>query len=289
MPLGDPADPTSMNAQIAACAGNDPCAASWQEAYAYHADQMYNLAVFQALQGVVFAGLQYASQDRTADLQYDIANRQMLIAEEEYQRYKDNYVECEDALAAEICAMECEVVDYETRADRAMRDVRRQYGIARSKLERARMRYCAHDMLADICDMDKEEALAVVLARDIAYRYAETYRDILDERRWTRRVAILQHGRNIMTGQSQMYDSGAGAASVALQARGDALGNLLGSLSGTIGGIANARVGRRLVNYQIENSYQATQPYSMGNTPVYSQSGHVFQSGPGPHAARLGV
>lgn len=273
-----------------ACQSNDPCAASWQAAYAYQADQMYQLAVFQALQGVVFAGLQYASQDRTADLQYDIADRQMRIAEEEYARYKALYIPCEDALAAEICAMECEVVDYDIRADRAERDVRRQYSMARSKLERARMRYCAHDLLANICDMEKEEALAVVMVRDIAYRYAETYRDILDERRWQRRVLIMQHGRNIMTGQSNMYDVGAQGASAALQARGDAMQGLLGGISGAIGGIANARAGNRLVHYQgVQQT--SNNPYSINNTPVpqssYQSGVTPFQSGISPHTTRF--
>jgi hypothetical protein len=210
----------------------------------------------------------------------------MRIAEEEYARYKTLYIPCEDALAAEICAMECEEVDYEIRADRAERDVRRQYSMARSKLERARMRYCAHDMLADICDMEKEEALAVVMVRDIAYRYAETYRDILDERRWTRRVTILQHGRNIMTGQSSMYDVGAQGASAALQARGDAMQTLLGQVHGAIGGIANARSGNRKVHYQINQMQQQNNPYTMNSTPVPQYSN--YQSGIQPHQGVAG-
>jgi hypothetical protein len=248
---------------------------------------MYQLAIFQALQGVVFAGLQYASQDRTADLQYDIADRQMRIAEEEYARYKAIYVECENALAAEICAMECEEVDYEIRADRAERDVRRQYSMARSKLERARMRYCAHDMLADICDMEKEEALAVVMVRDIAYRYAETYRDILDERRWARRVLIMNHGRNVMTGQSSTYDVGAQGASAALQTRADAMQTLLGQVQGAVGTIANARSGNRKVHYQINQMQQQNNPYTMNSTPVPQYSGY-YQSGIQPHQGVAG-
>ena len=279
---GEPADPTQVDNAIAACAANDPCAAAWQAAYKFHADQMYGLAVFQALQGVVFAGLQYASQDRTSDLQYDIANRQMVIAEEEYQRYKDKYVECEDALAAEICAITCVEVDYDTRADRAERDVRKQFTIARSKVERLRMRYCAHDMLMDICDMEKEEALAVVIARDIAYRYSETYRDLLDERRWQRRVTILNHGRNIMSGQSSDYSQGAGMATAVLSQKQENLDNLLGTISGAIGGIANARVGRNLVNYTTNN------PYAINNTPVPQSGVAPVQSGFAPLQSGIG-
>lgn len=74
--------------EISACGGNDPCAAGWQAAYVWHSDQLYKLAVYQALQQVAFGALEFASNDRTADLQYDIADRQMSIAEEEYARYK---------------------------------------------------------------------------------------------------------------------------------------------------------------------------------------------------------
>jgi hypothetical protein len=232
---------------------------------------MYALSVFQAIQSVAFGALEFASADRTADKQYDIANRQMIIAEEEYARYKSIYVECEDALAAEICAMECAEADYDTRADRATRDVRRQFSMARATVQRARLRYCAADMFTDLCDMSKAEALAVVQARDIAYRYAETYRDILDQRRWERRLAILQHGRNIMTGQSSVYDSGSGGAINALTARQEARSNALGTLSGAIGSVINAGYARNM------SRYQQQQPMASVSRPIGASS--MRQSG----------
>jgi hypothetical protein len=268
------ADRTQVDDAISSCKSNDACSAAWQAAYAYAADQAYELAIFDSLQKVVFGGLQYSSADRTADLQYDIADRQMSIAEEEYARYKNNYVACEDALAAEICAMECVEVDYTIRADRAERDVRKKFSIARVKMESVRNRYCAHDMFTDLCDMGKEEALALVMARDIAYRYAETYRDLLDERRWARRVVILNHGRNIMSGQSSAYDSGAGTASAALQAKQDAYRDLTGALSGAFSTFTSARTGYNLANNRQQQT--ARQTYS---TPSTYQSGVSMQSG----------
>ena len=269
-----------LDGYIADCASNDPCAASWQAAYVWHADQMYRLAIYQALQAVAFGLLEFASADRTADLQYDIADRQMQIAEEEYARYKENYVECEDALAAEICAMECAEADYETRADRATRDVRKQFAIARANMQRNRMRYCAADMFHDLCSMEKAEALAVVQARDIAYRYAETYRDILDQRRWERRVTILQHGRNIMTGQSSIYDSGAGGAMAALTAAHNARANLLGTMSGAFGAVLNAGAARRIANYQVPGTFNSISTHGASTArPFMTQSGIMNQSG----------
>lgn len=234
-------DESDLESGISACAGDNPCEAGWQTAYAYAADQAYKLAIYQALQGVVFGAAQFSSADRTADLQYDISNRQMAIAEEEYARYKNTYVDCEDALASEICNMTCPEIDYDFRADRALRDVRKQYGEARKKLARTRNRYCMADMVKSFCDIEKAEALAVVQARDIAYRYDEKRHDFLNQRHWERRVVVLQHGRNIMSGQSSIYNSGATGAQQALGAGQDARDNLLGTISGAIGGILNAR------------------------------------------------
>lgn len=276
-------DEAQLDQAIGACNTDNPCEAAWQTAYAYAADQAYDLAVFQALQGIVFAGLQYASADRNADLAYDIANRQMVIAEEEYDRYKEVYVECEDALAAEICAMECPEPDYDTRADRALRDVRKQFTIARKQLERNRRRYCMSDQLRDHCEMSKDEALAVVQARDIAYRYAETRHDYLDERRWDRRVVILQHGRNVKTDSSSQYSSGASGATAALQAMTNNTAELFGTISGGIGAVLNARYAQNISGQQSGMYQSGSGASALINssvpTPAGMSTGGLRQSG----------
>lgn len=212
------------------CAGDDPCTAAWQATYQYYADRQYDMAQWQALLGAAIAFLQYTSADRTADLQYDIANRQMLIAEEEYERYKCVYVECEDRLAAEICAETVPEVQYDIHADRALRDVRKQFGLLEEKLARSRRRYCASDYFRRSCELQKSEALAVIAARESAYRYAERRQDYLEERRWSRRLNILQHGRNVFSGQSASYNSGSGLATEALAAGQRAKDQLFGNL-----------------------------------------------------------
>jgi len=250
-------DAGQVDSAISACEADNPCEAAWQTAYVYAADQAYRLAIFQALQGIVFGALQYASADRSSDLQYDIADRQMRIAEEEYARYKDNYVACEDALAAEICALVLPPIDYDTRADRATRDVVREYSALRRNLERTRMRYCMSDQIRDQCDLEKSQALAIVQARDITYRYAEEYQDKLDQRRWERRLVVVNMGRDIMSGQSSTYQSGMGGAVAALQMRQDAYSLLLGTISGGIGAIANARSVRNNARFSYPGYMQA--------------------------------
>lgn len=242
-------------AAVQACAGNNPCEAAWQATYTYQADRAYDMAKIQALLGLAFGYLQYQSADRTADRQYDIANRQMCIAEEEYARYKCVYVECEDSLAAEVCAETLPEVDYDVYADRALRDVRKTFTIAREKLSRKRSRYCISDALKNDCQMEKAEALAVIAARESAYRYAEKRRDYLEERRFERRKVIFQHGRNIMTGQSTVYQTGLGLATQALGAAGQARNDLYAGL----GGIAQGLLGSY---YQTVNPF----PYGSGYT-----------------------
>jgi len=278
-------DAGQVDSAISACEADNPCEAAWQTSYVYAADQAYRLAIFQALQGIVFGALQYASADRAADLQYDIADRQMRIAEEEYQRYKDNYVECEDALAAEICALVLPPIDYDTRADRATRDVRREYSLLRRNLTRTRARYCLSDQMREYCDLEKAEALAVVQARDITYRYAEAYQDVLDERRWTRRMAVVTMGRNIMSGQSSDYQSGMQGASMAIQARQDAFSLLLGQISGGIGAIANARSVRNNARF----TYSGYMPgATRANPGQYGGQSFIHSGIPSPASITMG-
>lgn len=222
------------------CAADNPCEASWQAAYAYAADRAYDLAVYQALQMIAFGVLQYASADRTADMQYDIADRQMSIAEEEYARYKEVFVPCEEALNAEVCALEQVPVEYDLYGNRAVRDVRKAFSIARQQLNRARRRYCFSDLQRDLCDTGKAEALAVVAARNAAYREAEARRDQLDKDRWTKKTWGVELGRRVMTGQADIYSGAMGLAADAVGARGNAMRSLLGTLSGAVGAVMNA-------------------------------------------------
>lgn len=229
-----------VNAKIEACAADNPCEAAWQASYAYAADRAYDMAVYQALQMIAFGILEYASADRTADLQYEIADRQMVIAEEEYARYKEVFVPCEEALNAEVCALDAVVVEYDFRADRAQRDVRRQFGVARRMRMRARNKFCIADLDRDLCNLAKAESLAVVAARDAAYRRAEERRDQLEDERWAKKTWGVNLGRQVMTGQSSIYQGAMGIAAQAVGAQGNAMRNLLGTLSGAVSNIMTA-------------------------------------------------
>ena len=223
-----------VNAKIDACAADNPCEAAWQASYAYAADRAYEMAVYQALQMIAFGILEYASADRTADMQYEIADRQMRIAEEEYARYKEVFIPCEEALNEEVCALTQVDVEYDFRADRATRDVRRQFSVARKKLQRARNKFCLADLSRDMCNLEKAEAMATVAARDAAYRVAEERRDALEEERWRKKTWGVELGRQVMTGQSGIYQGAMNLAANAVGAQGNAMRNLLGTLSGAV-------------------------------------------------------
>lgn len=241
VPIDPPLEPSEeVNAKIDACAADNPCEAAWQASYAYAADRAYDMAVYQALQMIAFGILEYTSADRTADMQYEIADRQMIIAEEEYERYKEVFIPCEEALNEEVCAIEQVTVEYNFRADRATRDVRRQFGVARRMRQRQRNKYCIADLERDLCNLAKTETLAVVAARDAAYRAAEERRDELEDERWTKKTWGVSLGRSVMTGQSDIYAGAMPYATKAVGAQGNAMRNLLGTLSGAVSNIMTA-------------------------------------------------
>lgn len=257
----------------AACSSDNPCEAAWQCTYEYYADKQFDQAKYQALLGLAYGILQYTSADRTADQQYDIANRQMNIAEEEYQRYRDVWIECEEAYVTEVCALETCEVNYDLYADRAERDVRKKFSIAREKLYRSRTRYCVSDTLYKMCEMEKSEALAAIATRDNAYRYAEQRRDFYDERRHGRRMDVISLGRQVMAGQASLYNSGSSQAIAALSAGNTARQNALTTVFGVGNGLLNA--------------YNSTQispfPYGTGYTGAGANNGPAPVPTPRPN------
>lgn len=270
----------------AACSGNDPCQAAWQCTYEYYADKQFDQAKYQALLGLAFGVLQYASADRTADLQYDIANRQMLIAEEEYQRYKDTWIECEEAYVTEVCAIEVCEVDYDLYADRAERDVRKKFSIAREKIYRTRSRYCVSDTLYKLCEMEKAESLAAIATRDNAYRYAEQRRDYYDNIRHDRRMTVINLGRSVMTGQANIYQAASGQAIAALSAGNLGRQNALGTIFGAASGLLNAYGATQISPFPYGTGYTGSGATSIG-TPTARPPTNVSgfpSAGGGPYA-----
>lgn len=257
---------------------------AWRAAYEDAAEKARAAAFYQAAQAVVIAGIQAAAADNAADKQYDIANRQMQIAEEEYQRYKDHFICVEHALADDACVDELYAPDYETRANRAIVDVRKQFSEARSKLSRIRSRYCLADFSRDLCDLEVQEAKAIAAAKDAAYRYEETEQKAYDDRRFNRRIQVSNLGRNIQAQQVATYTGAMDLANQSIATRLGGINNFLGALSGGISGMIQANMQSQLAPSVYTNMYAGV------NAPNPYGSAYNFNyGGPSPIGAGAGT
>lgn len=239
----------------------------WREEYKNASEAAKEAAFYQAAQAVIIAGLQVAAANYAADKQYDIANRQMSIAEAEYQRYKDHFICVEHKLADDACVDVLYTPDYVTRAGRAVVDIRRQFDGARKRLARQRSRYCMSDFCNDMRDIEVEEAKMTAVAKDAAYRYEELERDKFDDRRFNRRMQVSNIGRGIYNSQSNTYNAGMEVANQSIMTRLAGWNNFLGALSGGISGMIQANYQSRLAPSQaIQPSVSNGQPYGYGST-----------------------
>lgn len=218
----------------------------WRESYDKAAEAAKDAAFYQALQAVVIAGLQAAASDHAADKQWDIANRQMSIAEEEYDRYKDHFICNEHLLADEACALTVPVADYSTRANRAAVDVRRRYTDARRSLMRSASRYCMHDVSHALGELADKEARAVAAARDAAYRYEEDRALVLSDNRFNRAIQVANIGRGIQGDQLNTYSGAMQMANNSIGTRLSGINNFLGAVSGGISGLVQANLAARI-------------------------------------------
>lgn len=247
----------------------------WRTRYEEAADAARQAAFYQAAQAVIIAGIQAAAADHAADQQWNIANRQMTIAEEEYERYKEHFICVEHELADDACEDQLYTPDYETRPNRTVVDVRRQFSQARKRLERQRSRYCLNDFGRAMCDLEAKEARATAAGKDAGYRYEESQQIMFDDRRFNRRIQVSNLGRNIQAQQVQTYASAMGMANAAIATRLSGINNFLGAVSGGISGMIQANLATQISPSPFTNAYAgATSPYNF-----HTGTGSHFQYG----------
>lgn len=249
----------------------------WRNAYIQAATLARDSAFYQAAQAVIIAGIQAAAADYAADKQYDIANRQMEIAEAEYDRYLEHFICAEHKVAGEACDAEIYVPQYGTRANRSVVDIRRQFSLARQKMARSRSRYCLAGFEARLCDLEGQEAAAVAAAKDAGYRFEESEEKTLNELRWKHMLDSFNGGRGIMTGQSNMYSGAMQMAFGAYETRLSGINNFLGAVSGGISGVIAAnqqlRMAQGVPPSPFTNSYAgyvSPSPYTTGYNFAYN-------------------
>ncbi|WP_333679857.1 hypothetical protein [Dyella sp.] len=195
-------------------------------------------AAYAAAQ-VLLAEKSYDAAKDAADKQYDIANRQQTIADDEYARYSAHFAPCENATIDAECARPEYTEDIETEANRAVADIRRQFTVARQQLQRRRQRYCVGPMLAQERQLAIEEARAVADAKEKVRRYLEERQEQRRDKYFNRKLQLFNIGRGIKADAiGELNQSLAGVTAgndIALAARNQYYGAILSSFGGLIG------------------------------------------------------
>lgn len=252
----------------AASAASTACASAWTAAQngwiaAYTAAQnaAQITAALQAAQQVAIAVIQKEAADDAADRMYNIANRQMTIAEWDFDRYRECFVRVEKKATDFVCGAILYEPDYDVIGNRAVTDVRRQYQMARSKLKRTANRFCMDDTCKDIQDLEIAEARAVAAAKDAAYRYEENRADKYYDRWWNQMVAVMNVGRNIQGQQLTTFQAATGNYMAGIGTELSGMNNMLAAISG---GLTNV----------IKTQFAPPTPYSFNQqgfgTPITS-------------------
>lgn len=187
----------------------------WVAEYRYQSNQLLAMATLSQLAQQYFADKALEASKDAAEKQWNIANRQMEIAEAEYERYKERFFCNEHNMAAEACEPFEGDPQYEIAAIRATRNARISFAPQYRAYQRARSRYCMCDDLADFCDLDKEEALATVAARNFAFEAEDVRANRRREYYDNFRQNVANFGREIQTTQLNTY---AGAMPTAVAA-----------------------------------------------------------------------
>lgn len=223
-------------------------------------------AFYQAAQQVIIAGIQAAAAQYAADRQFDIADRQMNIAEAEFERYQEHFVCVENKLADEACEEEKYEPDYDTKSARAIVDVRKQFDLARKRLTRLRSRWCLDDFSKDLCDLETREAQAIAAAKDAAYRHEEAYAQAQCDARFNRATQVSNIGRGIQATGISTFAQGANNALGAVQTQLNGFNNVLGALSGGLSGIIQTQFAPSVntIPSPYTNAYSTYTPQAIG-------------------------
>lgn len=175
-----------------------------------------------------------------AGKQYDIANRQQTIADDEYTRYTQHYAPCEDNTVDFECKRTVPYTeDIETECARATADVRKQFSLLRQQLLRRQSRYCMGAAAAQERTLAIEEAVAVAAAKERVRRFLEEREFNRDTAYFNRKLQLFNIGRGLkadalaeMRGASASYELG---SETELAARNQYYGAVLSSVGGLIG------------------------------------------------------
>lgn len=168
----------------------------------------------QAAASVGVASIQAAVAYNVANKQYDLAKRQVAIAEFVQDTWKTNHLPCELKLLAEVCSKPKYVPAYDLVTSRASNDVAIAFGKARQDMRRNMSVYCIGSLVAAERQITVSQALLESDAVASARRREDGRADLKEQQSIDNRFKVAAIGRNLLdTSGSGFKAAAAGYAS----------------------------------------------------------------------------
>jgi hypothetical protein len=219
----------------------------WQKFYweVYTEDTAWwKSTIMFALNGIQLWALteQYKQQKEIADRTFDLANRQLKIAESMYDRYKAQFQPHETALGGQINGYFASPYkpQYKATGGRMMATARLQMVGKRREVLMCASQYCTGATRSALNELISTEAKLISAGMNSAVKYENSRADRMENKWLQARLAMVQAGRGL-AGQGL---EGANAAAKAFASfgadPGAALSSLLGTAAYTIGGLISA-------------------------------------------------
>lgn len=198
-------------------------------------------AAYAAAQTLLANNALDAAKD-AAEKQYDLANRQLTISEEEYARFTAHFAPCENAMIDAECARPEYTEPIEDEANRAVVEIRMQFANVQQQAQRRRNRYGIGATIATDRQLQIEQARATGEAKERVRRFLENRQFDRQQVYFKRKVGVLELGRGMPAQSIQ----GIGSAAAALQRGSDmelaARNQFYGAVMSSIGGVLGAGV-----------------------------------------------
>lgn len=220
---------------------------NWREYYqlVYQGEKSWwqNTMLF-ILNGIQLWALtqQYNQQKTIAKRTYELANRQLQLAEKMFNYYKEQFQPHETALGGQIDNYFANPYkpQYEITGGRFALSARMQMVGKRRELFMCTSQYCTGAITSSLKDLAIQEANLVANAMNTGVKYEKLREHKLEQKWLTTRFAFISAGRGV----SQQGITGIDGAQKAFHSfgadPGAALGQLLGTIAYTVGGIIPA-------------------------------------------------
>lgn len=182
---------------------------------------------------------QYKQQSEIANRTYDLAHRQLRLAEEMYAYYKESFQPHEVKLGQQINNYFSNPYrqQYETTGGRFVTAARMQIVGKRREVLMCASQYCTGAVKSSLSNIATQEANLVANAMNSAVKYEDIREQRLTDKWLQTRLAFVQAGRGVANQGITGIDGAVQAFSSFQADPGNALARLLGTVAYTVGGI----------------------------------------------------